>query len=83
MPDLWHRIFMSVQQDLLDLGDLFNFCDLSTFTQNIPIEWVASALDLSSQATIRRRACPRIKCFGWYWGWRYFEMSRFTKWPDA
>jgi hypothetical protein len=28
---------MSVQQDLLDLGDLFNFCDLSTFTQNIPL----------------------------------------------
>ena len=49
---------MSVQQDLLDLGDLFNFCDLSTFTQNIPIEWVASALDLSSQATIRRRRLP-------------------------
>jgi hypothetical protein len=46
---------MSVQQDLLDLGDLFNFCDLSTLTQNISIEWVASALDLSSQATIRRR----------------------------
>lgn len=49
---------MSVQQDLLDLGDLFNFCDLSTFTHNIPIEWVASALDLSSQATIRRRRLP-------------------------
>ena len=49
---------MSVQQDLLDLGDLFNFCDLSTFTQNIPVEWVASALDLSSQATIRRRRLP-------------------------
>ncbi|MHC8326902.1 IS4 family transposase [Pseudomonas sp. LB1P83] len=49
---------MSVQQDLLDLSDLFNFCDLSTFTQNIPIEWVASALDLSSQATIRRRRLP-------------------------
>ncbi|MGF6402131.1 hypothetical protein ABH905_005797 [Pseudomonas frederiksbergensis] len=41
---------MSVQQDLLDLGDLFNFCDLSTFTQHIPVEWVAPALDLSSQA---------------------------------
>lgn len=49
---------MSVQQDLLDLGDLFNFCDLSTFTQNIPIEWIASALALSSQATIRRRRLP-------------------------
>lgn len=49
---------MSVQQHLLDLGDLFNFSDLSTFTQNIPVEWVASALDLSSQATIRRRRLP-------------------------
>ena len=34
---------MSVQQDLLDLGDLFNFYDLSTFTQNIPVEWVWQA----------------------------------------
>jgi hypothetical protein len=49
---------MSVQQHLLDLGDLFNFSDLSTFTQNIPIELVASALELSSQATIRRRRLP-------------------------
>ena len=49
---------MSVQQDLLDLGDLFNFSDLSTFTQNIPVEWVASALDLSAQASIRRRRLP-------------------------
>ena len=49
---------MSVQQELLDLGDLFNFSDLSTFTQNIPVEWVASALGLSSQATIRRRRLP-------------------------
>jgi hypothetical protein len=39
---------MPIQQQLLDLGDLFNFSDLSTFTQNIPIEWVASALNLSS-----------------------------------
>ena len=49
---------MSVQQDLLDLGDLFNFSDLSTFTQNIPVEWVVSALDLSAQASIRRRRLP-------------------------
>jgi hypothetical protein len=49
---------MSVHQDLLDLGDLFNFSDLSTFTQNIPVEWVASALNLSAQATIRRRRLP-------------------------
>ena len=49
---------MPIQQQLLDLGDLFNFSDLSTFTQNIPIEWVASALNLSAQATIRRRRLP-------------------------
>lgn len=49
---------MSVQQQLLDLGELFNFSDLSTFTQNIPIEWIESALRLSSQATIRRRRLP-------------------------
>lgn len=49
---------MSVQQHLLDFGDLFNFSDLSSFTQNIPVEWVASALDLSTQATIRRRRLP-------------------------
>jgi len=47
-----------IQQQLLDLGDLFNFSDLSTFTQNIPVEWVSSALELSSQATIRRRRLP-------------------------
>tara|TARA_Y100000748_G_scaffold219571_2_gene184586 strand:+ start:11210 stop:12541 length:1332 start_codon:yes stop_codon:yes gene_type:complete len=49
---------MPIQQQLLDLGELFNFSDLSTFTQNIPVEWVASALDLSAQATIRRRRLP-------------------------
>lgn len=49
---------MSFQQHLLDLGELFNFSDLSTFTQNIPIEWVESALRLSTQATIRRRRLP-------------------------
>ena len=49
---------MPIQQQLLDLGDLFNFSDLSTSTQNIPVEWVASALNLSAQATIRRRRLP-------------------------
>lgn len=49
---------MSLQQQLLDLGELVNFSDLSTFTQNIPVEWVASALDLCTQATIRRRRLP-------------------------
>lgn len=49
---------MAVQQQLLDLGDLFNFSDLSTFTQNIPVEWVSSALELSAQASVRRRRLP-------------------------
>jgi hypothetical protein len=46
---------VSIQQQLLDLGYLFNFSDLSTFTQNIPLEWVSSALELSAIASIRRR----------------------------
>ena len=49
---------MSIQQDLLDLDELFNFSDLSTFAQNIPVEWIESALRLSSKATIRRRRLP-------------------------
>ncbi|WP_256468863.1 hypothetical protein [Xanthomonas arboricola] len=39
---------MSLQQQLFDLGDLFNFSDLSTFTQNIPVEWVRHPPALSS-----------------------------------
>ncbi len=49
---------MPVQQSLLDLSELFNFSDLSTFTHNIPVEWVESALSLSDKATIRRRRLP-------------------------
>lgn len=49
---------MSIQQQLLDLGYLFNFSDLSTFTQNIPLVWVSSALELSAIASIRRRRLP-------------------------
>ena len=49
---------MAIQQDLLDLTERFNFSDLSSFTQHIPIEWVESALRLSSSATIRRRRLP-------------------------
>lgn len=50
--------FMPVQYDLLDLNELFNFSNISSFTQNIPIEWVESALRLSESATIRRRRLP-------------------------
>jgi len=46
---------LSVQQHLIDPGDAFNCSDLGAMTQNIPVEWVACALDLSSQAIINRR----------------------------
>lgn len=49
---------MPFQQSLLDLDELFNFSDLSTFSHNIPVEWIESALQLSTQATIRRRRLP-------------------------
>lgn len=49
---------MPFQQDLLDLSELFNYSDLSTFTHNVPVEWVESALRLSHTATIRRRRLP-------------------------
>lgn len=35
---------MPIEQQLLNLDDPFNFFGLSTFTQNIPAEWVARAL---------------------------------------
>ena len=50
--------FMPFQHDLLDLSDLFNYSDLSSFTHHIPVEWIESALRLSSSATIRRRRLP-------------------------
>lgn len=52
------HFFLCSPRPALDLGDLFNFYDLCTFTQHIPIDWVASALNLYSQATIRRRRLP-------------------------
>ena len=33
---------MVFQQGILGISDLVNFLDLSTFTHNIPIEWVES-----------------------------------------
>lgn len=49
---------MSIQQLLLSIDELHSFSDNSTFTQNIPVEWIESALTLSSKATIRRRRLP-------------------------
>jgi hypothetical protein len=68
--------FMPFQQDLLDLSDLFNFSDLSSFTQNIPIEWVESALRLSSSATIRRRRLPSDQVL-----WLVLGMAMFRNEP--
>jgi len=49
---------MPLHQTLLEIDDLHQFSDTSTFTQNIPVEWIESALTLSSKATIRRRRLP-------------------------
>lgn len=49
---------MSLQRNLFDLDALHSFTDFSTFTQNIPVEWISSAIQLSNQATIRRRRLP-------------------------
>ena len=61
---------MSLQQQLLDLGELFNFADLSTLTQNIPIEWVASPSGGD---------CPAIRCSGWCLAWFCFATSQSMK----
>lgn len=50
--------FVPIQQTLLDIDELHSFSDLSTFAQNIPVEWVEAALHLSEKATIRRRRLP-------------------------
>lgn len=49
---------MSIQQLLLSIDEFQSFSDHSTFTQNIPIEWIESALTLTDKATIRRRRLP-------------------------
>jgi hypothetical protein len=49
---------VSIQQLLLSIDELHSFSDHSTFTQNIPVEWIESALTLSSKASIRRRRLP-------------------------
>jgi len=47
-----------LHQTLLEIDDLHSFSDDSTFSQNIPEEWVESALSLTTKATIRRRRLP-------------------------
>lgn len=47
--------FVPLHQTLLEIDELHDFSNDSTFSQNIPTEWIESALTLSSKATIRRR----------------------------
>ncbi len=49
---------MPIQQMLLGFDDLHSFTDLDAFSQNIPIEWIESALQLTTKASIRRRRLP-------------------------
>ncbi|WP_123589775.1 IS4 family transposase [Salinisphaera orenii] len=67
-----------MQERLFDLDDLHSFSDLSTFTQNIPIEWVESALHLASKATIRRRRLPSDQVL-----WLVLGMALFRNEPVA
>jgi hypothetical protein len=50
--------FVPIHQTLLEIDELHHFSDSSTFSQNIPVEWIESALTLSSKSTIRRRRLP-------------------------
>lgn len=67
---------MSLQSALFDIDDLHSFSDLSTFAQHIPVEWVASALELSSSATIRRRRLPTDQVL-----WLVLGMALFRNEP--
>lgn len=67
---------MLFQQTLLDIDDLHSFADLNTFSQNIPVEWVESALELSSKATIRRRRLPSEQVL-----WLVIGMALFRNEP--
>ncbi len=49
---------MPLHQTLLEIDELHQFSDQSTFTQNIPVEWIESALTLTDKASIRRRRLP-------------------------
>lgn len=67
---------MPIQQTLLDIDELHSFTDLSTFAQHIPVEWIESALHLSSQATIRRRRLPSEQVL-----WLVMGMALFRNEP--
>ncbi|WP_420600133.1 IS4 family transposase [Neptuniibacter sp.] len=69
---------MLLHQTLLDIDDLHQFSDQSTFTQNIPVEWIESALTLTQSATIRRRRLPTDQVL-----WLVLGMSLFRDEPIA
>ena len=77
MSDHGIGFFMPIQQDLLDLDELFHFFNLSIFTQHIPVEWIESALRLSSKATIRCRRLPSEQVL-----WSVLSMALFHDEPD-
>lgn len=58
------------------MDELQTFSECSTFTQNIPVEWVESALTLSSKATIRRRRLPEDQVL-----WLVLGMALFRNEP--
>lgn len=79
---------MSVQQSLFDLSDLFIFSDLSTFTHNILVEWVVSALFLSDKVSIRRRRLPSDQVLWEVLGMAIFrdeaiQTNLSMRWPDG
>lgn len=69
---------MPLHQTLLDIDEFHQFSDQSTFTQNIPVEWVESALTLTESATIRRRRLPADQVL-----WLVLGMSLFRDEPIA
>lgn len=68
---------MPIQQQLLDPGDLFNFSDLTAFTQNTPAEWLANALDLSAKTAIRRWSLPNDQVLWLVLGMAPFATNRY------
>ena len=67
---------MPLQQSLFDIDELQSFSDLSTFSQNIPVEWIESALRLSNKAIIRRRRLPSDQVL-----WLVMGMTLFRNEP--
>ncbi|WP_027858464.1 transposase domain-containing protein, partial [Marinobacterium jannaschii] len=67
---------MPLHQTLLEIDELHQFSDQSTFTQNIPIEWIESALTLTDKASIRRRRLPSDQVL-----WMVLGMALFRDEP--